>query len=264
MYSPFALSLKFLRYLATSANGSGHGTHSPFVYDFITKVLNDKTNYPEYEKIEALRKRLEKDETPIPVEDYGAGSVNKATSKSIAAITRDSSKNRRYAQLLFRIARFYQPEYQVELGTAAGISSAYLASGAPSSVIITAEGNYALAGKARSNLDALSLNHIKIVTGNFNNTLPQILGSIPHLDLAFVDGNHRRTPTINYFNQLLKLASSRSMIIFDDVHWSKEMEEAWEEIKSHPQAMLTIDLFFMGIVFIRPEFKVKQHFTIRF
>jgi hypothetical protein len=42
------------------------------------------------------------------------------------------------------------------------------------------------------------------------------------------------------------------------------MELAWAEIKSHPSVMLTVDLFFMGIVFLRPEFKTKQHFIIRF
>jgi predicted O-methyltransferase YrrM len=264
MYSPFVLSAKYISYLITASNGKGHGTHSPFVYDFITKVLNDKTVYPEYDVIEQLRARLLNDMTPVPVEDYGAGSTRPAASKSISAITNDSSKNRRYGQLLHRIARYYKPEYIVELGSAAGISTAYLASARPSAVMITAEGNYALAAMARQNLVSISLNHVKVVTGNFNNTLPEILSSLPHVDFAFIDGNHRRTPTLEYYRQLMVHAAPAATLIFDDIHWSADMEEAWNEIKRHPKVMLTIDLFFFGLVILRPEFKVKQHFTIRF
>jgi predicted O-methyltransferase YrrM len=264
MYSPFVLSAKYISYLLTASNGKGHGTHSPFVYDFIRKVLNDKTSYPEYKAIEDLRERLLKDFTPVPVEDYGAGSARPASSKSVAAITSDSSKNRRYAQLLHRMARHYKAEYIIELGTAVGISTAYLASARPSAVVVTAEGNYALANIARRNLASVSLNHVKVITGNFNNTLPEILGSIPHVDFAFVDGNHRRKPTVEYFRQILNHISPSATLVFDDIHWSNEMEEAWEEIKGDPAIMVTVDLFFFGIVFIRPEFKVKQHFTIRF
>jgi hypothetical protein len=42
------------------------------------------------------------------------------------------------------------------------------------------------------------------------------------------------------------------------------MEEAWKQIQEHPSVKLTIDLFFIGIVFFNPDFKVKQHFKIRF
>jgi predicted O-methyltransferase YrrM len=105
---------------------------------------------------------------------------------------------------------------------------------------------------------------VQIVTGNFDNTLPEIAGMLPQVDLAFIDGNHRRIPTVKYFHALLEKCSDNSVVVFDDIHWSKGMELAWEEVKSHPSVMLTIDLFFMGLVFFRPEFKVKQHFTIRF
>ncbi len=264
MYSRLALSAKYLKYLATASSGRGHGVHSPFVYEFIRNVLLDKTEYPEYAKIENLRSRLLRNETPVPVEDYGAGSAVAAQSKSLAGITRDSSKNKRYAQLLFRIARYYQPAYVVELGTAAGISAAYLAAANPSAVVVTCEGNYALASIARENLHSVGLGHVKIVTGNFNNTLQEVVDSIPRVDLAFVDGNHRSKPTVDYFNKILARRADESLLIFDDIHWSRDMEQAWQQVKAHPSVMLTIDLFFLGLVFFRPDFKVKQHFTIRF
>jgi hypothetical protein len=42
------------------------------------------------------------------------------------------------------------------------------------------------------------------------------------------------------------------------------MEGAWEYIKHHESVTLSVDLFFIGIVFFRKEQRVKQHFTIRF
>jgi hypothetical protein len=42
------------------------------------------------------------------------------------------------------------------------------------------------------------------------------------------------------------------------------MEEAWKEIKNDKRVKLTIDVFFLGFVFMNDEFKAKQNFTVRF
>jgi hypothetical protein len=42
------------------------------------------------------------------------------------------------------------------------------------------------------------------------------------------------------------------------------MEKAWEEIKADPRLSLTIDLFYIGIVFLKKGNKEKENFTIRF
>ena len=104
----------------------------------------------------------------------------------------------------------------------------------------------------------------KITTGNFDETLPPLLAKTPGIGLAFVDGNHRKTPTLQYFENLLPKMNTPGILIFDDIHWSREMEDAWQQIKDHPGCLLTIDLFFIGLVFFNPAFKVKQHFVIRF
>jgi predicted O-methyltransferase YrrM len=105
----------------------------------------------------------------------------------------------------------------------------------------------------------------KVLTeGDFTTTLPPLLHQLQHVDLAFVDGNHRKLPTLDYFTQLLKVSTPSTILIFDDIHWSAEMEAAWEEIKQHPAVTLTIDLFFIGIVTLNNDIKVKQHFNIRF
>ena len=89
------------------------------------------------------------------------------------------------------------------------------------------------------------------------------MAELKTIDLAFIDGNHLEVPTITYFKECLHYANNDTLFIFDDIHWSQGMENAWENIKKHPKTTVTIDLFFVGIVFIKSELS-KEHFTIRF
>ena len=264
MYSSFQLARKYFGYYFSASNGRGHGIHSPFVYDFVKNVLNDKTKYPAYSRVEGLRRKLKKDGRKLDITDLGAGSAsNGAGERRISDITRYAAKPKRLGQLIFRIARYYQPRTLLELGTSLGVSTAYLAEAAPEARLVSIEGASALAGAAAENLWWLGLSNVELRTGNFDELLGPELARLGQVDLAFVDGNHRREPTLRYFHLLAARCSPRSVLIFDDIHWSTEMEEAWESIRQDPRVMLTIDLFFIGLVFFREEFKIKQNFTIR-
>lgn len=265
MYSAFQLAKKYLYYYFTAANRKGHGTHSPFIFDFITKVLNDKKHYYEYSRIEGLRKKLLTDHTILTVEDFGAGStIDKTNQRTIASIARNAAKPRKFGQLLYRIVRYYQPQSILELGTSLGITTSYLSLANPDAKLTTMEGSLAIAEAARQNFKNFNLDNISLVEGNFDETLKAVTSKIPSIDLVFIDGNHREEPTVRYFEELLSKANNDSIFIFDDIHWSSDMEAAWKTIQQHPSVRCSVDLFFIGIVFFRTEFKEKQHFVIRF
>ncbi|HEU0137328.1 MAG TPA: class I SAM-dependent methyltransferase, partial [Flavobacterium sp.] len=76
------------------------------------------------------------------------------------------------------------------------------------------------------------------------------------------DGNHQKVATLRYFDLLLPTVTNDSVWIFDDIHWSRDMEDAWEEIKAHPKVTVTIDTFQWGIVFFRKEQR-KEDFFVR-
>lgn len=265
MYSKGQLAAKYFSYYLKASNGKGHGMHSPFVYDFIINVLNDDRDFYTYDAVEEIRKQLLKDERVITVDDFGAGSTKLVSSeRKVCDIARSSLKPKKYAQLLFRMVNYYQPKTILELGTSLGITTAYLAMAGKQSTIITMEGADVIAAIAQTNFKNLGLNNIELVKGNFDETLSSVVRCLLSIDFAFIDGNHRKEPTLHYFEQLLLVTNNDTIIVFDDIHWSEEMEAAWKQIKKHPQVTTTIDLFFIGIVLLRNEFKEKQHFTIRY
>ena len=265
MYTHFQLAKKFFAYFLSASHSKGHGVHSPFVFHFIKFIKNDTKEYDCYAPIEKLRKRLLRNTATIEVRDFGAGStVIKTNKRRVDKMAASSLKPRKFAQLLFRIVKWQQPKTILELGTSFGISSAYMASAHKEAKLYTLEGAPSIAAIAQSNFKQLGIQNAELVMGDFSKTLTPLLGSIPAIDLAFVDGNHRKQPTLEYFYQLLNKVQDSSILIFDDIHWSKEMEEAWEEIKINSRVTLTIDLFFIGLVFFKKDFKEKQHFSIRF
>ncbi|HXB92614.1 MAG TPA: class I SAM-dependent methyltransferase, partial [Puia sp.] len=150
--------------------------------------------------------------------------------------------------------------------TSLGLSTAYLAGGAPEARVWTVEGAASVADVARKNFEGLGLKNIQSLIGGFDEVLATqgVLDEMGPIDMAFIDGNHRYEPTLRYFETLVARMSPASVLIFDDIHWSEEMEEAWAAIQNDPRVLLAVDLFFIGLVFFREEFKVKQDFVIRF
>jgi predicted O-methyltransferase YrrM len=265
MYSVFQLAKKYLHYFITAANGKGHGIHSPFVFEMITEVLNDKRHFYAYDQVENLRKELLKKNDQLQITDFGAGSGTGATNlRSIQSIARRAAKPKKLGQLLFRLVQYYQPNTILELGTSLGLTTAYLASAKKSANVITIEGSDAIAKEAAYHFHILGLKNIRQVTGNFDEVLAPELHTIQQVNFAFIDGNHRLHPTLQYYRQLLPFIDEYSILVFDDIHWSREMEQAWETIRADDAVRLTIDLFFIGLVFFRKDFKAKQHFVIRF
>ena len=200
MYSSLQLAFKYINYCISSSNGKGHGIHSPFVFDFIKHVLNDKKEYADYQNVESIRKELLKNGSVLNIEDYGAGSASSGSDqRSIASIARHAVKPKKYSQLLYRIVKYYQPNIIIELGTSLGLTASYLSLANPDANIFTFEGSAEIANNARMIFKTLKIEKIKLVEGNFDYTLPTVLYNLSSVDFAFVDGNHRREPTENYF-----------------------------------------------------------------
>lgn len=259
----------YLKFLFHSKNE--HGVHSPFVFDLVTKCFYNNTKYPEYYNLKSYRKSLLENKNTIEVTDFGAGSrVFKSNTREISKIAQTAGITPKNAELLFRIVRYFQPKSILEIGTSLGLATSALSLGNINSKIITLEGCPNTIATAKKMFQVSSFkfpnNNVEFVNTEFNlyfeNFKPETLNLKPQIfDLVYFDGNHSKKATLAYFEALLPTISNDSVWIFDDIHWSAEMEEAWEIIKNHPKVSVTIDTFQWGIVFFRAE-QQKEHFII--
>lgn len=251
----------YLNFLWNSKNQ--HGVHSPFVYNLVTKCFYDKKNYSEYAVLKNYRNSLLENKNTIKVTDFGAGSrVFKSNTRAINQVAKNAGISPKRAELLFRITRYFQPETILEIGTSLGLATSALSLANKNSQIITLEGCSQTMSIAKNQCEFQNLNNIEFVNTKFEDYLKNLKPETRNPKLIYFDGNHSKKATLEYFELLLPTIANDSVWIFDDIHWSKDMEEAWDIIKNHPQVTVTIDTFQWGIVFFRIE-QVKEHFVVR-
>lgn len=245
--------------------GNAHTIHSPFVYQLYTQIIDTDSYFYDFDPIEQIRQQLLQDPTPLHLQDFGAGSKKiNDTTRSIATIARHSACTPKKARLLFRLVHHFKPSTILELGTSLGISTLYIAKASEATTrIFTLEGSEALAKQAKENFKKIDVESIESIIGNIDTTLHTTLKNIEQLDFVFIDANHRKEPTLNYFHTLLQKAHHDTVFVFDDIHWSDEMIQAWQQIQQHDKVTVSIDLFWFGLVFFRKE-QPKQHFKLRF
>ncbi|MFC2100555.1 O-methyltransferase [Bacteroidota bacterium] len=249
----------FIHLLKAQSNFS---IHSPFVFEFVTKVIRNDRILQEYAKIELLREQLLCNQQFINISDFGTGAEKKRKRK-ISDIARTSLKSNKQARLIHRITQYFNPENILELGTSFGLTTFYIALAVPQSKIISIEGCNEIASIANTHFKSNDLHNIELITGNIDLILTQNLNKMNRLDMVFFDANHTHEATIEYFLMTSAMAHNDTIFIFDDIHWSSGMELAWKQIKALKEVTLSIDLYHMGIVFFKKELS-KQDFIIRF
>ncbi len=222
--------------------------------------MDDERHYYAFELLEGMRKKLWKNHQKIQVTDFGAGShVSKSNERAISSIAKSAVSPSHQSKMLFRLVKHYQPTTLLEFGTSLGLTALYQALPNKEAKFITLEGCPNISKHAQFNFDFAKAKNIQLITGSFETTLKKALSEFEQFDYIFFDGNHRKEPTLEYFHTCLEKAHENSIFIFDDIHWSEGMEAAWEEIQKHPSITLSLDLFFMGIVFFRKENRQKEH-----
>ena len=258
MWFQFKAYLKFLWH-----SKNEHAVHSPFVFSLITKCFYDKKSKPEYAILQQYRNAVLENKNSIEVTDFGVGSkVFKSNKRKIAQIAKTAGISAKRAQLLFRISNYFQPENILELGTSLGLATSALALGNKNAQIITLEGCPNTASQCQLQLQKFRINNVACVITEFSGYLTSHNPQLTTHNLIYFDGNHSKEATLAYFDLLLPTITNDSVWIFDDIHWSAEMEIAWEAIKKHPKVSVTIDTFQWGLVFFRRE-QPKEHFIIR-
>nr|MBP7498194.1 class I SAM-dependent methyltransferase [Bacteroidales bacterium] len=236
--------LKYLKFLNNAK--SRHRIHSPFIFTLINECLDAEDYNPNTEIIETLRANLLKNNNTINVDDLGTG---KSGLRKVSDIAKKALKSQQDAMLLYKLAKFFQSKTIVELGTSFGITTIYLATAGTNSEVYTIEGSKEIADIAVNNFKLADIENITVINDNIEKALPELLLKINKPDMVFFDANHTKDATIKYFEFCLPYIKENTVLIFDDIHWSDQMEQAWEHIKKHQDVTITVDLFFFGLVF---------------
>ena len=257
--------LAYFRYLSRARDE--HSLHSPFLFALYTQVIWAKAGEKkQLAPIQFLTRELRRNRRLITIVDYGAGSkVNASRQRTIGDIARNSQKSPRFGRLLFRLIQRFESKTIVDLGTSLGLTTACLAEATRpyGGKVLTFEGCPETAAVARQNFERLGIQNVDVVVGNIDETLAPHLNEPGSVDFVFFDANHRYEPTVRYFETCLSSIHNDTVFVFDDIHWSDGMEQAWAYIKAHAAVTVTVDLFWVGLVFFRRE-QPKQDFVLRF
>jgi predicted O-methyltransferase YrrM len=246
--------------------GSRYQVHSPFLYKLIGEVIRPDKRIRETGAIEAIRKECLASREIIYKTDFGAGSADLERKKypvSIRKIAATSLTSRRRAERLYRLARFMKAQRILEIGTSLGITASYLAMADPQAKVITLEGCPELCMKAKDHFSRLGLVNIELIEGRFEDTLGGALEKLGGADLVYFDGNHRKEAVLEYFSRCMPFIGNETVFVIDDIHASAGMEQAWEEVRLHERARVSLDLFFSGWILFRKELS-GQHFRLRY
>lgn len=240
------------------AKRKGHGIHSPFAYTLCEEVFYNKYTFYDFEILAKVRQALLHTETEITVEDFGAGSKTfKSPTRKINHIAQRGISSAKQSELLYKLLHFLKGEQVVELGSSLGLNTLYMAKACYPNKVISIEGSQVLYQFATTLAKKNKISTIHFIHGRFEEAFPEVLRTLNHIGVLYVDGNHTYAATMRYFLMALEKKNEHSVFIFDDIYWSKEMTQAWKEIKTHPAVSLSIDAFYFGLVFFKPELKEK-------
>lgn len=209
--------------------GHGFGVHSPWAYDLIEFVINEKLPYYAYEDLYPFWEKA-----PQYLPQYPQ--------------SRD--------ELLFRLVNRFNPKFILEVGTGAGVSTGYLASVSKDSKVVTVDHTHPAVKEVRKNLKRIP-NIEYIVADDVLETVQEILdgGVMP----KFVHVAHT-----SQWRQVVELLIPRmesdAVIVVENLG-KKEKKEWWKGVIQNEKVGVTFQMSKVGLLFFDLK-KTKQHYLL--
>lgn len=218
--------MRLFRWWLRWKQSRGHGVHSPFAFDLITKVLSDRHNYYAFRDLPLLF---------------------------------EASDLMRYAKpdfnrLSFRLIHYFKAKRILEVNVFEGINTCYLV--APSSAICCT----CVMGEAeREQHDITTLLPKDVVSRcSYVTTLPPS-GSEP-CDAIFINQKEGEVLQKTFIDDLLHLSHENTIWVIYPIS-SRENKQFWSTIVKDERFTITFDKRKIGIAFMRPSF-YKMHYWV--
>jgi len=248
-------------------NTGGEGIHSPRLFYLVRHLFYETAQLYSWQQIEQRREAMLRAPKLVHVVDYGTG---KDRDELVMHIAKRCLMGRKEVQLLSRLLHYMSgDEYVsgrkrglnvVELGTSLGITTAYLAMADGRNSVVSFEGCEQLAQMAALNWEKLKVSSIRTVIGNLDDTLYIYAREMRDpIDLVLMDANHTGAATLRYFECLWPHMDADGVLVLDDIRYSRDMYEAWQQIASHPAVSASMDLGKMGLVFFYDKLEHKKY-----
>jgi predicted O-methyltransferase YrrM len=235
----------------------GHGIHSPFVYNLITKVITERCPYYRFSDIELLRKQLllKEDRLLLPYK-------GRMRSHSVADLVAQKAIRPKQGALLFRLTHYFRSQNIVQIGASVGLSTLYLTSYAQNIKCITLEKLPACASIARWVYEKAARASINLREGDYPTLLPHVLEEMGGVDFVFF--NTTQEPSLaELFNICVKYTKADTVFVFKGIKDNRTMRRLWKTIRMHPEVTVTLNLYSMGIVFFNKKLH-KRDYTVYF
>lgn len=239
----------------------GYGVHSPFVFNLITKVIGERCPYYRFYDIELIRKQLLFRDNLITYPDRSnQGRLRSCTVGQI--VEREAIKPKQGA-LLFRLTNYFKPQTILQLGPSMGLSTLYLTSYAPGLTCIALEDVPEFAPIALTAFEKGARNPIDLRTGTFRDLLPQALKELGKVDFVFFNTLYEQESNLWLFQTCVKQVHDETIFVFEGIKTSRKMRAFWQEVSSHPEVTVTVDLYSIGIVFFNKRLH-KRNYIVYF
>lgn len=223
----YRLSKTGTRLLYKVRHHKGHGIHSPFVFNFITKVIEEKSPYYAYEDI---RTYLE----------------------NFPDIIHNESKTDR---LVFKIVNYFNAKNIVELGAGNGINTLYLTRASSDIKCISTGLNL---GQSDESYDLFKgwKRNITLSREEF----PQLV-EMP--DCIYVNLRNYQPDQSKLVSYLLNNVREHSFIFVDGIRTNRKQQMLWKKLMENGKVAISLDLFHVGILFFDKKYH-KRNYKLSF
>ncbi len=212
----YKLSRTGIRLIYKIRHHKGHGIHSPFVYNLVRKVIEEKTRYYAYNDI---REYIIHD---LDIH-FKPNKINK---------------------LSFRLINHFNAKNILEIGSGKGINTLYLTASSPKIICHSIE------------LDTRKYNNAKkIYSGGWERNITLHTNNIPFdsltqkQDCIYINLKNYKSLINNDLDNISKLIHQKTFIIVEGIRTNKRCRTLWKRIAETESRTIVLDLFNIGIVF---------------
>jgi predicted O-methyltransferase YrrM len=212
----------------------GHGVHSPFVFDLITTVIEERRRYYCYEQLSPVRLQIRQIPHKVTVHSR-AMSVRSAFRKYCFTEQED--------KLLFRLANRFQPKTMYVEGSGFGLTPLYLTAYSTDSICLVVESEPSVFTIAQEYIKKYATASV-VLHDNFD--------ALQDMFDFIVLGDSFKPLTIQSFEHIIPYINDTGIIVIAGINSSPDNRNTWHQICVHPKVTVTIDLVRLGIVFFNP------------